>query len=124
MAKPLTMDFRRIFGNKAEDLAGKMLKGKGFKIISKQFKTRFGEIDLIATDGDEVVFVEVKARRTSDFGHPEESVTTTKLGKIMKVGDAFLKQKNWEHRMYRIDVVAITYGESEPEFHHIEGVGG
>ena len=118
------MDFRRIFGNKAEDLAASMLKKKGMRIIATQYKTKFGEIDLIALDGDEVVFVEVKARRTSDFGHPEESVTTTKLKKIMAVGAQFLSSKNWEHRPHRIDVVAVTYGEGDPEFHHLEGVGG
>lgn len=118
------MDLRRIFGNKAEDLAAKFLREKGLKIIAKQYKSKFGEIDLIALDGGEVVFVEVKARRTADFGHPEESVTPSKLRKIMAVGDKFLKEKNWEQRLHRIDVVAITYGDVEPEIHHLEGVGG
>lgn len=118
------MDLRRIFGNKAENLAAKMLRKKGMRIIETQYKTKFGEIDLIALDGDEVVFVEVKARRTADFGHPEESVTASKLKKIMAVGAQFLSEKNWEQRPHRIDVVAITYENDQPQFHHLEGVGG
>jgi len=104
------MDLRRIFGNKAEDLTAKYLQNKGLKIIAKQYRSRFGEIDLIALDGSEVVFVEVKARKTSDFGFPEESVTASKIEKIIAVGDKFLK-------------VAITFGKTELEFNHIEGVG-
>lgn len=118
------MDLRRIFGNKAEDLTAKYLQKKGFKIIAKQYRSRFGEIDLIALDGSEVVFVEVKARKTSDFGFPEESVTASKIEKIIAVGDKFLKDKNWLFKPWRIDVVAITFSETEPEFFHIEGVGG
>ncbi|NCS99970.1 YraN family protein [Candidatus Parcubacteria bacterium] len=117
------MDLRRIFGNKAEDLTAKYLQNKGLKIIAKQYRSRFGEIDLIALDGSEVVFVEVKARKTSDFGFPEESVTASKIEKIIAVGDKFLKEKNWLLKPWRIDVVAITFGKTELEFNHIEGVG-
>ena len=116
------MDIRRVFGNSAEDLAAKFLKAKGFKIITKQFSTRFGEIDLIARLGDEIVFVEVKARKSSAFGHPEESVTDKKLEKITMVAQEYLKKKGWESREHRIDVIAISYDSGEPEILHIEGV--
>ena len=69
------MDPRRLFGNKAEKLAERYLKKKGYKILDRQFVTRYGEIDLVAREGDEIVFVEVKARRSTAFGYPEESVT-------------------------------------------------
>jgi putative endonuclease len=116
------MDIRRVFGNSAEDLAAKFLKAKGYRILTKQFTTRYGEIDLIARLGDEVVFVEVKARRGSAFGYPEESVTQKKLEKITLVAQEYLKKKGWESRDHRIDVIAIEYGEGDPEILHLEGV--
>ena len=116
------MDIRRVFGNSAEDLAAKYLKAKGFKILTKQFTTRFGEIDLIARLGDEIVFVEVKARKSSIFGYPEESVTEKKLEKITLVAQEYLKDKRLESSPHRIDVIAIEYNEGTPSILHLEGV--
>ena len=114
---------RRLFGNRAERQAARFLKAKGMTILARQFQTRFGEIDLVARDGDEVVFVEVKARRSDAFGAPEESVTASKLQKIAAVGQQFLDQKRLDHVPFRVDVVAII---TEPalEIRHIVGVGG
>ena len=116
------MDARRLFGNKAERQAAKFLKAKGMTILARQFQTRFGEIDLIACDGDEIVFVEVKARQSDAFGAPEEAVTQTKLRKIAAVGEQFLDQRALNTVAFRIDVVAII---TEPtlEIRHIVGVG-
>lgn len=114
---------RRLFGNKSEKLAAKFLQRAGYKILDTQFAQRFGEIDLIALDGDEVVFVEVKARRSSDFGYPEESVTRRKLEKIARVGEYYLKENGWERRPYRIDVIAIEGEGKGADIHHIVGVG-
>lgn len=116
------MDPRRLFGNSAENVAARFLRKKGFKILSVQYKTRIGEIDLIAMDGDEVVFVEVKARRTDAFGHPEESVTHRKLEKIYLVGEQFLASRQWEQKPFRIDVIAMTYKNNDPEIVHLIGV--
>lgn len=115
---------RRLFGNASERLAADFLKRQGLKILERQFFTRFGEIDLIAKDDNEIVFVEVKARRSSDFGYPEESVTQKKLEKIAGVGEFYLKQKGWERRPFRIDVVAIEGEGKNVKIHHIVGVGG
>ncbi|MDP2631215.1 MAG: YraN family protein [Candidatus Uhrbacteria bacterium] len=116
------VDARRIFGDSKEVQAARMLEEKGMKILERQFKTRFGEIDLIAKDGSEIVFVEVKARRSVNFGFPEESVTTPKLRKITLVGEEYLSLNNLRRAPYRIDVVAII--EDPFEIRHIEGVGG
>jgi len=117
------VDARRLFGNSAEDLAARYLKGEGFKIIARQFKTNIGEIDLVARDGDEVVFVEVKARRSSSFGYPEESVTAAKLRKIGLVAEQYIQEKKLMTTPWRIDVVAILFEDDEPSFHHVRGVG-
>ena len=117
------MDLRRIFGNRAEDLAASFLKKKGYKILERQYKSKHGEIDLIAREGDEIVFVEVKARQTSEFGYPEESVTRSKLSKIAAVGDEYLKDQKLERALYRIDVVAIEFDQNPPKITHLIGVG-
>lgn len=115
------MDPRKLFGNRSERQAADFLLRKGYKIVARQYKNRFGEIDLVARDGQEIVFVEVKARRSDAFGYPEESVTRKKLEKIAWVGELFLQDRRWSNVSYRIDVVAI---EPSGEFTHLIGVGG
>lgn len=115
-------DIRRIFGDKGEDLAAKTLRKKGMKILERQYKTRIGEIDLIARDRDEIVFVEVKARRSRAFGYPEEAVTNIKIEKIYRVGMQYLKEKKLIDSPWRIDVVAILFKDQEPEIEHISNV--
>ncbi|MBI1908044.1 YraN family protein [Candidatus Uhrbacteria bacterium] len=117
------VDVRRIFGDNAEALAARHLEGKGMRILARQYKTTFGEIDLVARDGDEVVFVEVKARRSNDFGYPEEAVTRTKLEKIMRAGEWYLRSTHREDAPYRIDVVAIEFTADPPVLTHLVGVG-
>lgn len=115
------MDPRRLFGNSAERQAEWFLRDKGLDILARQYTTRFGEIDLIARDGDEIVFVEVKARHSDAFGAPEESVTLSKLAKIAAVGQQFMKTRNIENYPFRIDIIAIT---TDPkEIRHVIGVG-
>lgn len=116
------LDARRIFGNKSEDLAAKYLKNLGLKILERQFKTKIGEIDLIAKDGDEIVFVEVKARKSNEFGYPEESVTPKKLEKIARVGEQYLLMKKLEQSPFRIDVVAIEQKEKQKIITYYKGV--
>ena len=111
-----------MFGNSAERHAARFLKQQGFKILERQFKTRFGEIDLIARDGDEIVFVEVKARKSSAFGYPEEAVTAEKLRKITLVAEQYLQEKGLATAPWRIDVVAMLIGD-RIDVHHIKSVG-
>jgi len=118
------MDARRLFGNSGERLAEQFLLKHGMHVLSRQYRTRFGEIDLIVKDNNEIVFVEVKTRRGNDFGHPEESVTKGKLEKIVRTGEWYLQETHQTSALYRIDVVAITYGTGDPEIHHLAGVGG
>lgn len=107
------MDPRRRFGNSAENLAARFLISRGYKIMERQFRTRGGEIDLIARDGDELVFIEVKARALNDFGYPEESVTQLKLSKIQRTAEMYLSKYQRVGVPYRIEVVAIEYREDQ-----------
>ncbi|RMD50459.1 DUF91 domain-containing protein [Candidatus Parcubacteria bacterium] len=74
-------DWRRIFGDKSEAKAVKFLRAAGYKILIRNYRTVFGEVDIVAKDGDEFVFVEVKARHSDKFGYPEEAVTERKKKK-------------------------------------------
>lgn len=116
-------DARRTFGDNAEALAARHLEAKGMKVLARQFRTRYGEIDLIADDGSEIVFVEVKARKSNDFGYPEESVTVSKLEKIIRCAEIYLRQEKLDDRAHRVDVVAIEYATNPPRITHLVGVG-
>lgn len=116
-------DARRIFGDDAEALAAQFLRRAGMSILARQYRTRLGEIDLIVQDGREIVFVEVKARHSMTYGYPEEAVTATKIHRISSAGLWYLREKGWEDRSYRVDVIAIEYYESSPKITHIKGVG-
>lgn len=115
-------DARKIFGDNAEALAARHLIAKGMRILARQFRTRYGEIDLIAEDGSEIVFVEVKARKTNDFGYPEESVTAAKLKKIARCAAMYLRQQRLDDQPHRVDVVAIEYAIDPPRITHLVGV--
>ncbi|MBI2474967.1 YraN family protein [Candidatus Uhrbacteria bacterium] len=104
-------DFRREFGTFVEKAVAKYLENNGFRILRHQYKSPFGEIDLVCQDGDEVVFVEVKARHTSTFGYPEESVTPHKLRHIVRCGQSYLQSRNI-NTSWRIDVIAVEFSES------------
>lgn len=115
------VDERRKFGNAAELDAAAFLKSKKFKIIDVQYRNRFGEIDIIAKDGEEFVMVEVKARNDHEFGYPEESVTRSKLRKIAIVAEHFMSDHAGSD--WRIDVIAIEYDHTPAKITHIIGVG-
>lgn len=117
------VDARRTFGDDAEALAGQYLRRLGMTILARQYRCRFGEIDLIARDGNEIVFVEVKARHTMTYGYPEEAVTATKIHRVSTSGLLYLREKAWEHLPYRVDVIAIEFHEQPPKITHIRSVG-
>jgi putative endonuclease len=116
------VDIRRKKGNDGEVMAAEYLAKKGFEILDRQYLTRLGEIDLVARDGGEIVFVEVKARFGLDFGHPEESVTPSKLRKIANTAELYIRQKGMIDAPFRIDVVAIRLDLFPPEIVHLENV--
>lgn len=119
------MDARREFGNRGEALAETFLKGKGYRVVGKQVKTPFGEIDLVALDGDEAVFVEVKTRRDARFGYPEEAVTPTKVKHMTQAAEHILRERTWERRPFRLDIVAILWDERKiPDIQHFVGIDG
>jgi putative endonuclease len=114
---------RRLFGDASEQLAEVYLVERGYKILDRQFLTRVGEIDLVAELGDEIVFVEVKARHTDEFGYPEAAVTKAKLRKIASAAELYLRAKNLTERAFRVDVIAIEHQFDPPRITVFEAIG-
>jgi len=113
--------FNRETGRRAEDLAVEMLKKKGYKILERNFSNRFGEIDIIAKEGNIFVFVEVKAKTGTGLGLPEEMVNKSKLQKVRNMGAFYMQDKK---SPCRIDVVAVVLDRTGIPFRltHYENV--
>ena len=111
------LDKRQQFGQKGESLAARHLKKNGYKILEQNYRTKMGEIDIIAKDKETIVFVEVKARRSHHFGNPKWAVTPKKQRKISMVALYYLKATNQNNVKARFDVVAIR---SKHDNHEIE----
>ena len=94
-------------GKAGEDCACRELERRGYAILARRYRSRLGEIDIVAREGETVVFVEVKARRSSRFGHPQEAVTWTKRAHMIKAALAYLKARRVGDRPIRFDVVAL-----------------
>ncbi len=97
----------RSTGFKGEDYACGLLKKEGYKILDRNFRTKFGEIDIIAKDGSALVFVEVKTRHSLKYGQPEEAVNRYKISNIKRAAYIYLKTSNNISKMLRIDIVSI-----------------
>lgn len=107
-------------GNKGEELAVKFLRQKGYLIVERNFKTKFGEIDIIAKDNNTIVFVEVKTRTNDYFGYPFEAVDERKRVKLKNLALIFMKKYNKEFPI-RFDIVSILFmSNGDKKIEHIE----
>lgn len=95
-------------GERGENIALDFLRKNGYHILAANFRSPLGEIDLVAREGAETVFVEVKTRRSLKFGMPEESVTSGKQKQILKAALFYLKGKSFHEVNCRFDVVSIV----------------
>ncbi len=103
--------YKKLLGRVGEKKAAEHLEKKGYKIIEKNFKTHVGEIDLIATIDEEIVFVEVKTRSSDAFGAPSEAVDLKKQEKYYKVADEYLLKTKRKDASCRFDVIEIENGQ-------------
>lgn len=99
-------------GYRGEDLACEYLRKNGYEILERNYRIRGGEIDIVAMDGDYLVFVEVKARFSHEYGLPVESITPWKIKYLLKTAQFYLMKINWEDGPYRLDFVSIDYADS------------
>ena len=105
-------------GKEGESLACRFLRRKGYRIEERNYCSSLGEIDIIARDKRTMVFVEVKTRRTNEYGYPQDAVTGSKQQRMRKVALIYLKQSGWE-RDCRFDVISIL-SDSEGKVAGIE----
>lgn len=108
------------FGKKGEIEAQKYLEKKGYFIYAKNFKCAFGEIDIIAIDENELVFVEVKTRCSKKYGEAREAVNNIKKKHIKKATKFFVYKNKFEDKFIRFDVIEVYYKNEKFYFKHIK----
>jgi putative endonuclease len=104
---------RLALGRLGEELASRRLRSLGYEILERNYRCRLGEIDLVARDGDVLVFVEIKTRKNRPLGEAKEAVNRRKQGQLSRVALAYLKSKKLWDTKARFDVVAIGVGEGK-----------
>ena len=111
-------DLNKFKGSSGERIAEEYLKNEGYDILARNFRTRLGEIDIVASKGEYLVFVEVKARKSEAYGFPSESVTYAKQRKISMVASQYIKLNMYFGAAVRFDVVEVYL--TEGRINHIE----
>lgn len=107
-------------GETGESIATTFLKGAGFSIVQRNFRCVCGELDIVARDGREIVFVEVKCRKNEDYGPPQLAVTPFKQRQISKAALVWLSKRRLYDAEARFDVIAIVLRDGDlPEIEHI-----
>ncbi|MBN1642517.1 MAG: YraN family protein [Anaerolineae bacterium] len=104
---------RQALGRWGEDRAARYLVAAGCDVIATNWRCPAGEVDLIVRDGETLAFVEVRTRRGTAYGTPEESVTALKLAHMIDVAQTYVQERDWEGP-WRLDVVAIQVRSDGP----------
>jgi putative endonuclease len=117
---------RAEIGALGEQLAVDYLEELGLRVVARNWRCRYGELDIIAADdaARAVVFVEVKTRTSDQFGGVEQAVTVEKVRRLRRLAGLWLGQQDASWASVRIDVITVRIGRRrEPELAHIQGVG-
>jgi putative endonuclease len=107
----MTKQFNRIKGKEGEEMAERYLRKQGYRIIEMNHQTKFGEIDLIVSKNDVLIFVEVKFKQTEDYGTPEEMIGQNKLMQVRRTAELYLLTNpdiEKQFQKYQIDAVCIV----------------
>ncbi|HSF80693.1 MAG TPA: YraN family protein [Anaerolineales bacterium] len=104
---------RQALGKWGENIAANYLLDKGYEILGRNVRTSYGELDLVTRFGDVLVFVEVKTRRTTEFGLPEQSITQQKRSHILQAAQSYLLANELSEIDWRIDVIAINMARGQ-----------
>lgn len=111
---------KQLLGREGERIAAEFLRGKGYKVVERNYRCAAGELDLIALDRRVVVFVEVKTRSGHAYGTPLEAVAFRKQRKMVQAAQYYLSAHRLHQREARFDVVGISWTGREPVVEHIE----
>jgi len=112
-------------GMEGEKMAFGYLQNIGYEILESNFRTRYGEIDLIGFDkkANAIVFVEVKTRKSRSFGLPEEAVDERKIKKMIRTANIWLDKKNKLDSLWRIDIISIELdSKNQPKIKHLQNI--
>ncbi len=109
-------------GRLGEDLAARWLQERGYRILHRNWKYSYYELDLVAEKNGMLHFIEVKTRRTDTFGYPEEGVTIRKMERLLLAGEAYQEQyPHWKRLQYHILSIRL-YANREPDYFLLEDV--
>lgn len=112
----------KILGRQGEDIAAGVLRKSGYKILARNFRVPVGELDLVAQDGEVIVFVEVKTRRGNRCGTPGQSVDWRKQQKLLRAAEWYLQQNRMDGESCRFDVMEVyIYSETHWDVRQIKG---
>lgn len=118
------MTTRNELGAAGEQIAVDHLQRLGLRVVARNWRCRYGELDMIAADGDTAVFVEVKTRTGDGFGGVEQAVTPAKVRRLRRLAGLWLAAQDAHWAQVRIDVIGVRVGRRrEPEVMHLRGVG-
>ena len=108
-------------GDRGEDLATMYLENKGLTILERNYRFDKAEVDIVAHNGREIIFVEVKLRSSVNYGYPEDAVTEEKKKQIFKAAEAWLYERKMDGSPARFDVVSIiSKSKTEHKIKHFE----
>lgn len=108
--------YNKVLGKVGEDAAEKFLKGKGYKILDRNFNCRFGELDIIAMDGNCLVFAEVKTRSTKKYGAPQNAVNYRKQNHLKLSARFYIEKERLNNYIARFDIVEIFVKFADNKF--------
>ncbi len=101
---------RTKLGTWGESLASRFLRDKGYRIVTSNYRNRHGEVDIVAQDGTELVFVEVRTRRPGSYGAPEESLSSAKIRRLLNTCQRYIQEMHCDGVGWRIDLVCVYLG--------------
>ena len=113
---------KKELGNLGEQIATEYLEKNKYKIIKRNFYCKQGEIDIIAKDKNDIVFIEVKTRTSNNFGRPSEAVNTIKQKHMYKAAKYFLYKTNCLEKLIRFDVIEILVANGRFNINHIKQI--
>ena len=114
--------FKMRLGERGERMAGDHLLNRGYAILEKNYRCRYGEVDIVAQQGAELVFTEVRTRSSTAFGTAQESITSTKARHLIAASQHYLERHSLTDKDWRIDLVSINWppGAVSPGVEHLE----
>jgi putative endonuclease len=105
---------KSLLGQRAERMAADRLRQMGYRLVGTNFRSRYGEIDIVAWDADYLAFVEVRSHASREFGGPAESISVSKQSKLRLTAETYLSQQDLHEANCRFDVVEVIFAKGVP----------